>query len=181
MVIIASSVSSVQYCKTELCKTNKNCFLKKKIWWKTPHFSKSVCLRSYIKHSSQYQKPWSVSKILCNASYFWLSSRCLICDETLCLVFDILHQTCKHFTKQGYVSITKRFSPHKRDTCTGIWLSSFVHNHNMFLIAWLGSVSYSVAHLHFVLFKKRLFLFIVVDTMTISVLSFVSQCSHFEM
>ena len=30
IVIIASSVSSVQYCKTELCKTNKNCFLKKK-------------------------------------------------------------------------------------------------------------------------------------------------------
>ena len=38
----------------------------------------------------QYQKPRSSSKILRYASYFQLSSRCLICDETLCLVFDIL-------------------------------------------------------------------------------------------
>ena len=42
--------------------------------------------------SSQYQKPWSLSKILRYASYFQLSPRCLICDETLCLVFDILLQ-----------------------------------------------------------------------------------------
>ena len=58
--------------------------------------SKSVCLGSYIKYSSQcfitiYKKPQSLSKILRYASYFWLSSLCLICDETQCLVFDILH------------------------------------------------------------------------------------------
>ena len=57
--------------------------------------SKSVCLRSYIKHSSQCfitisKNPRSSSKILRYASYFELSSRCLICDETLCLVFDVL-------------------------------------------------------------------------------------------
>ena len=41
--------------------------------------------------SPQHQKPRSLSKILRYASYFQLSSRCLICDETVCLVFDILH------------------------------------------------------------------------------------------
>ena len=40
--------------------------------------------------SSQYQKPRSSSKILRYASYFQLSSRCLICDEALCPVFDII-------------------------------------------------------------------------------------------
>ena len=43
--------------------------------------------------SSQYQKPRSSSKILRYTSYFQLSSQCLICDETLCLVFDVTDQT----------------------------------------------------------------------------------------
>ena len=63
-----------------LMKTPRFCTLNFPFNW--------VCLRSYIKHSSQcfitISKTWSSSKIL--------SSRCLICDETLCLVFDILKE-----------------------------------------------------------------------------------------
>ena len=45
---------------------------------------------SHHNVSSQYQKRRSPSKILRDASYFQLSSRCLICDETLFLVLGIL-------------------------------------------------------------------------------------------
>ena len=59
--------------------------------------SKSVVweVTSNTRHSvsSLYKKPRSSSKILRYSSYFQLSSRYLISDETLCLVFDILHVT----------------------------------------------------------------------------------------
>ena len=62
--------------------------------------SKSVCLTTYIKHSSQYFITISKnSKILCYASYFQLSSWCLISDETLCL-------TCLMY----YIHVKQQFS-----------------------------------------------------------------------
>ena len=54
---------------------------------------------------------------------------------------------------------------------------SFKGNKNGIFFFW---ICYLVPEIFKVLLRKRLLLFIVLDTITISVLSFVSRCCHFE-
>ena len=90
-------------------------------WWKTPRFCildfplKSSLFWEVISNtrhsvSSQYQKPRSSSKILRCASYF--ISQCLICDETLCLVYDVLPQ-CHCLWKKKYYSWSAAKNKHE--------------------------------------------------------------------
>ena len=71
-----------------------------------PHQNQFVLeVISNTRHSisSQYQKYY--------ASYFQLSSRYLICDETLCLVFDILlNNHCCFFLFKVVQGSTNRYS-----------------------------------------------------------------------
>ena len=96
------------------------------IWWKIPHF----CILNFPFKISLFEKLYQTlvtvfhhniknlevrQNYSCHyTSHFRLSSWCLICDETLCLVFDILHERyCKFNVHTLYMIVFVHHSPLK--------------------------------------------------------------------